>query len=89
MRPIALDDLHQSLLADIERRGLVGVEGWEADLAEPLAPDQHFHIAWQPETGRAGILLVGGGSSGETHWTVASSPADAVFRLLNDTQEPC
>jgi hypothetical protein len=35
-------------------------------------------------SGRAGIVLVGNGSSGATSWTDCNDPADALRRYIND-----
>jgi len=82
LTPVSLAKIDPALLAD-----LGGASGYQA--FEASAPDGFdYHIVWSDHDRRAGIVLTGPGSSGATFWTDASSPQDAIARMIEDDMTP-
>lgn len=80
MRKIEIAQLDSNLQADIENE----TSGWDLyEVADPKHAGD-WQILWSPNAGRAGLVYVGNGSNGATHWTDATSPEDAFRRLQAD-----
>ncbi len=70
---------------------IAGEEGFQAFRAEyegATVENQCYHIAFNADAGRGGIVFVGSGSSGETFWTDAESPDEVLSRFLSDDMRP-
>ena len=49
---------------------------------------EHYHIVHCDEAMRGGIVEIGSGSDGRTHWTDADTPGDVLARYLDDDMRP-
>ncbi|CFU00841.1 Uncharacterised protein [Burkholderia pseudomallei] len=83
MRKINLSDIDASLLADLGD-DTAGFEAFEADHPNATVSNQGYHIVYNADAGRGGIVFVGSGSSGNTAWTDAASADDVLARWLAD-----
>ena len=79
---ISISDLDANLRAELDAEGFAAFEAPEMD--GDYVTGNSLHIAYHDASGRAGIVYVGSGSSGMTHWTDASSAEDALRRYLED-----
>ena len=79
---IAVTNLDANLRAELDAKGFATFEAPEMD--GDYVTGNSLHIAYHAASGRAGIVYVGSGSSGMTHWTDASSAEDALRRYLED-----
>ena len=87
LRRIPLDRLDRNLVADLEVR----TAGWRAYTAPypgATVANQAYHVVFSAERGRGGVVQVGSGSSGATHWTDAASAGDTLRRYLDDDMRP-
>ncbi len=84
--PIDITTLDPALASDIA--GDEGFQAYEAEYPDATVSNQCYHIAFNQESGRGGIVFVGSGSSGVTHWTDAESPAEVLSRFLSDDMRP-
>lgn len=78
--PIDISEINESLLADING----STSGWalyEAPYKDATVSNQRYQVVFNPESGRAGIVFCGSGSSGATEWTDATSAEDAMRRF--------
>lgn len=80
---ITLNQLDHNLQADL-RADITGFEFYEI----ALKAGGDVHVAFNGQINRAGLVYVGGGSNGMTHWTDATSVADAVRRFESDDMLP-
>lgn len=83
---IDITSLDRNLVADIA--GEEGFEAFQAEYPEATVENQCYHIAYNADAGRGGIVFVGSGSSGETAWTDAESPEEVLARFLSDDMRP-
>ena len=81
---IALDNLDPNLVADLAGDTSTGWTLYQLSYEGATVSNQHWQVLWHEQTGRAGVVFCGSGSSGATHWTDASSPQDAVRRVVED-----
>ncbi len=84
--PIDIATLDKNLVADIA--GEDGFKAFQAEYEGATVENQRYHIAFNADSGRGGIVFVGSGSSGETFWTDAESPAEVLSRFLADDMRP-
>lgn len=80
--PIDITTLDPALVADIA--GEDGFQAFEADHQGATVANQCYHVAFNAEASRGGIVFVGSGSSGDTHWTDAETPEEVLSRFLAD-----
>jgi len=83
MLQINIADLDQNLIADLGN-DLDGWEAFEAEYDRATVSNQRYHIVFSNAHERGGIVFVGSGSSGVTHWTDAKSAEDVLRRFLAD-----
>jgi hypothetical protein len=83
MRTIDINNIDASLLDDMGG-DTAGFTAYEAAYEDATVSNQCYHIVYNPDTGRGGIVFVGSGSSGQTSWTDAESAADVLARYLAD-----
>lgn len=83
---MSMDNLDAALAADLRECGettseyaLYGNDDHAGD-----APNACIQILWHEDAGRAGLVYTGSGSSGQTVWTDAASPTDALRRYIED-----
>ncbi len=86
LSPIDISTLDPALVADIA--GEEGFQAFEAEYPGATVANQCYHIAFNADAGRGGIVFVGSGSSGETAWTDAESPEEVLARFLSDDMSP-
>lgn len=84
-----VENVDESLLADIGD----DLTGWVvAELpymrADGFRDNSSLQAVYNAEVGRAGLVVVGSGSSGYTEWTDAGSIADAFERFVTDNMAP-
>lgn len=86
--PIDIATLDKNLVADIT--GEDGFHAFQAEYEGATVENQCYHIAFNADAGRGGIVFVGSGSSGsgETFWTDAESPDEVLSRFLADDMRP-
>lgn len=79
------DDLDEAL--EISLAGDVGLRAGAREAAAETTVEIHriddYRVVWIPDFGRAGVSIATGGA-GDPIWTDASSPADAVRRVIED-----
>ena len=83
---IDITTLNPALVADIA--GEEGFQAFRAEYEGATVENQCYHIAFNADAGRGGIVFVGSGSSGETFWTDAESPDEVLSRFLSDDMQP-
>lgn len=83
MRNIDINTLDKNLLADLDG-DLNGWTAYEAEYPNATVSGQCYHIVFNDDARRGGIVFVGSGSSGHTEWTDASSAADVLARYEAD-----
>ena len=81
---IELERLYSNLADDIAGDTSTGWTLHELPYAAATVSNQCWQVLWHENYRRAGIVFVGSGSSGTTYWTDASSPEDAVRRVVED-----
>ena len=87
---VTADNTDGSLLAEIGDE----MSGWVVAELPYMRADGYrdnntlLQAVYSEEAGRAGLVIVGSGSSGHTEWTDASSLADAFARFVTDTMVP-
>lgn len=81
MIQIQIAELDVNLMADI---GLLGWQAFQADYEGATVSNQCYHIVFNALEQRGGIVFVGSGSSGRTHWTDADSAQEVLDRFLSD-----
>lgn len=86
MIKIDINSIDANLAADIN--GAAGYEAYEADYDGATVSNQCYHIVHNTEDHRGGIVFVGSGSNGETHWTDAATPEEVLSRFLADDMRP-
>ena len=79
MRKIDITNIKPELLSGIDNNA----SDWDL-YEQAIDANTEWQIVWHAESGRAGLIFVGSGSDGLTHWTDATSPEDAYQRLQND-----
>lgn len=80
---IEWNDLDRNLKADID----TPEPGWKfftAPYEAATVPNQCYQIVYNADAQRGGIVFVGSGSSGLTHWTDAATPEEVLTRFLAD-----
>ncbi len=82
MTDLVFELLDSALVNDIA--GETGFEFHALPFDGATVSNQEWHVAWHPAYQRAGVVFVGSGSSGQTIWTDATSPDDAVRRVVDD-----
>ena len=82
LEAIELSALDSNLAADLDADGFTAF--FAAESVGDFRTGNGIHIVWHEDSGRAGLVYVGSGSSGMTSWTDASSPSDALRRYLED-----
>lgn len=85
---IDLDQIDAALANDIAGDTETGYSLHELPYDGAKVQNQCWQVLWHHETGRAGVVFQGSGSSGATHWTDADSPEDAVRRVVEDDLRP-
>lgn len=88
MRFIGIEALDENLARDIAADP--SISDWAA-LTHPHAGaggNQEFHIVFSRVACRGGIVLVGSGSDGRTHWTDARSAHEVLGRFLRGDMLP-
>lgn len=78
---IDLKKLDQNLVQDLTGEG---IRQADIDCREVDAGGHKCHLAFVPGLGRGGIVLVGSGADGVTHWTDAASADEVLARYLAD-----
>lgn len=86
MIKIDINTIDANLVADLA--GATGYEAFEADYDGATVSNQCYHIVYNADDQRGGIVFVGSGSNGETHWTDAASAEEVLSRLLADDMRP-
>lgn len=86
LESIDLSTLDKNLAADLDADGFTAF--FAAEFDGDLRTGNGIHVAWHEDSGRAGLVYVGSGSSGATDWTDADSPEDALRRYLDDDMRP-
>lgn len=86
LEAIELSTLDKNLTADLDADGFAAF--FAAEFDGDFRTGNGIQIAWHEDSGRAGLIYVGSGSSGTTDWTDASSPEDALRRYLDDDMRP-
>ncbi|WP_418115804.1 hypothetical protein Q9265_23065 (plasmid) [Xanthomonas oryzae pv. oryzae] len=87
MRKIDLSDVDANLIADLAG-DVAGFEAFEADYLDATVSNQCYHIVYNDDIRRGGIVFVGSGSGGSTFWTDAKSADDVLARCLADELSP-
>jgi len=83
MPKINLSDVDSNLLADLGDN-TDGFEAFEFDYPDATVSNQGYHIVYNAEIGRGGVVMVGSGSNGVTAWTDATSADDVLARCIAD-----
>lgn len=87
MRTINIAEVDPNLLADIAG-STDPCFAYESACPNAGFNNDSYHVVFCPDARRAGIVFVGSGSSGETFWTDADSPEEALSRYLSDDMRP-
>jgi hypothetical protein len=87
MTKIDISQIDRNLLADLDGTA-DGCDLYEFPYEQATVLNQRYQLVWSAENSRAGIVFVGSGSSGDTAWTDAASPEDAMRRYLADDTQP-
>lgn len=83
MTKIELTALDANLIADLGDDA-AGYEAFEAVYDGATVSNQCYHIVFNANHRRGGIVFVGSGSSGVTGWTDAASANEVLTRFAAD-----
>lgn len=83
MRSIDITTLDRNLLADLDG-DIDGYLAYEADYAQATVSNDCYHIVYNADACRGGIVFVGSGSDGRTSWTDAKTPEEVLARFERD-----
>jgi hypothetical protein len=81
-------NLLEEVLKDLQEDKELRLRDFEAFFATDPDGKYDYHIVFCDDALRGGIVLVGGGSSGHTSWTDASSPDEVLQRYLDGDMMP-
>lgn len=84
MRTIDINAIDHNLLADLSGEDLGTYVAYEANAETTTVENQGYHIVYNAEHKRGGIVFVGSGSDGRTAWTDANSADDVLSQYLAD-----
>lgn len=82
---ITLDiaQIDRNLLTDLDDDA-TGWDLYEAEYEGATVSNQRYQVVFSADAGRAGIVFCGSGSSGQTSWTDAASPDEAMHLFHAD-----